>query len=215
MTDQKRTQQKRTAPVKRRHRAALELTCNPTKTERIVAGARNRYIKILKAQKAFNEYIEKQIIEGILEKYNHGLPEDQKIDTIPLYDQTGEYKLSFERQIKRYLDGRAEMARNLVEQYLADVENKTLELDADAEMVYNLLRSMFFSKRGFKFTPSLYQFLLLDRDRIHDKRLREAHKLLKESIHVDRTKWYAHVFKYVTDEETGAGEYVKLTTDDV
>lgn len=209
MSKKKTTEPRRTKPRKRVHRAALELTSNPSKTERIVAGARNRYIKVLQAQAAFDEYIAKQIIKSIIEPYNEGVTEDQHIDTIQLFDATGEWKLSFERQIKRSLDGRADMAKNLVEQYLADVENKTVELDADAQLVYNLLRTMFFSRHGFKFTPSLYQFLLLDPAKINDARLRKAHSLLKESVRVDRSNWYAHVYKYVKDH-TGNGEYVKL-----
>lgn len=213
MNKKKTNEARRTTPRKRVHRAALEFTSNPTKTERIVAGARNRYIKILKAQAAFDEYIVKQIIEGIIEPYNENVTPQQHIDTIQLFDVTGEWKLSFERQIKRSLDGRAEMAKNLVEQYLNDVENKTIELDADAELVYNLLRTMFFSKHGFKFTPSLYQFLLLDPAKIYDERLRKAHALLKESIRVDRSNWYAHIYKYVKDAATGNGEYMKLDLD--
>lgn len=208
-----KTQAKRTKPVKRAARAALEITCNPTKIERIVAGARNRYIKVLEAQERFNDYIVKQIIEGILDEYNAGLPADKHLDTIQIFDETGAWKLSFERQIKRHLDGRAEMARALVEQYLKDVENKVIELDADATLVYNMLRGMFFSKKGFKFTPQLNQFLMLDASKINDERLQKAHKLLRESIRMDRSNWYAHVFKYVVDKKTGNGEYVKLTHD--
>lgn len=202
---------KRTKPVKRTHRAALELASTPSKTDRIVAGARNRYIKVLNAQADFDAFIAKQVLEGIIDEYNTNLPADKHIDTIQLFDATGDFKLSFERMIQRTLDGRAEMARSLVEQYLNDVENKTIDLDADAQLVYNLLRSMFFSKKGFKFSPSLNQFLMLDESKIHDTRLRKAHGLLKESIRVDRSNWYAHMYKYVTSPVTHKGEYEKLT----
>lgn len=210
-----KTHAKRTVPNRKKHRAALELHSSPSKTERIVAGAKNRYAKILKAQADFDSYISKQIIEGILEKYNEGLSADQHIDTIQLFDQSGDYKLSFERQITRVLDGRAEMAKNLVEAYLVEVENKTIELDADAQLVYNLLRSMFFSRNGFKFSPQLNQFLMLDEAKIHDTRLLKAHRLLKESIKMDRSNWYAKMYVYKQDPKTSLGSYEKMTIEDV
>lgn len=213
--DQKSYETKKTEPHKKAHRAALNLTSNPKKTEKIVAGARNRYIKLLKAQKAFNDYIQKQVIEGIMDKYNEKVRPDQQIDTIQLYDHTGNYKLNLERQINRHLDGRADMAKQLVEEYIQDVENNVIELDPDSQMVYNLLRSMFFSKRGgFKMSPQMWQFILMDEKDIHDKRLKEAHKLLRESIHVDRSNWYAHVFVYKEDQN-GLGSYEKLSIDDI
>jgi hypothetical protein len=206
-----RHQHKRTLPVKKAHRAALDLTTNTSKTERLINGAKKRYIYMLKAKAEFDAFISKHVLEGIITEYNQGLSEDQHIDTIMLFDATGDWKLSFERQITKTLDGRAEMAKNLVEQYLAEVEGKTVEFDIDTQLVYNLLRSMFFSKKGFKFSPSLNQFLLLDASKIHDARLKKAHTLLKESIHIDKSNWYAHVHKYVIDARTQKGEYQRLT----
>lgn len=211
---EKKYDKKRTKPVRSSHRAAIELCSNPSKTERIVAGARNRYLKVLKAQKAYEEYIYSKVMEDIIDSYNEGVDEDRQIDTIQLFSHNGDMKLSVERLIQRSLDSRADMAKTLVEEYLADVENKTIELDADAKLVYNLLRGIFFKKQGFKFTPSLWHFLKLDEKDIHDKRLKKAHKLLKESIRVDRSNWYAHIYEYKTDETTGKGYYEKLSLED-
>lgn len=210
------SQKKRTKPVKKTHRAALELHSNPKKTERIVAGARNRYAKYLKAKHDFEEYVYKQVIQGIIEEYNKGIRGDEHIDTIQLFDHTGDWKLNIERRINRNLDGRADMAKNLVEQYLSEVEQGLIEMDPDAEMIYSFLRNMFYKKRGgFKFSSALNEFLLMDENKIHDKRLKKAHKLLKECIHIDRSNWYANVYKYKINNTTGKGEYEKMTINDV
>lgn len=202
--------EKRTSPVRKSHRAAIDLTTTPSKVEKIIGGSIIRYVKLLRAKALWEEYIAKQLLEGIITEYNNKVTPDEHIENIQLFDSNGDYKLTFERQITRTLDGRAEMAKNLVEQYLGEMENKVGEMDPDTEMVYNLLRTMFFSKRGFKWTPSLNQFLMIDPAKIHDRRLKQAHHMLKESIHIDKSNWYAHVYKYVTDQRTGKGEYRKL-----
>jgi hypothetical protein len=208
--------EKRTKPRNRKARAALEITAGATKEERIVKGALNRYLKVLESQKRFAEYIEKQVFEGIIDEYNKNVDPDMQIETIQLFSQgtdglkPGEFKLSVERQIKRHLDSRAEMARNLVEEWLREYETRSVEFP-DGELIYQTMKRAFFSKKGFKFNAELYHFLLLPESKIHDPRLKKAQKLLKESIKIDKSQWYAHIWKYCSDDNT----YKKVTLNDV
>lgn len=203
---------KRIKPRGRKERAALTLTSNPTKEERIVKGALNRYLKILKAQANFDDYIEKQVFEGIIDKYNENVDPPMQIETIQLFSQgetdlaPGEYKLSVERQIKRTMDSRAEMARNLVEEWIREYENRTTDIP-DGEFMVATMKRAFFSRKGFKFNAELYQFLIMPEDKIHDSRLKKAQKLLRESLKVDKSQWYAHIWKYCEKENT----YNKVT----
>lgn len=206
--DTKTNTTKRTTPRKRSMRAAIDLTTRPGATDRIIAGAKARYIRILKAQADFNDWVDRHVMKGIIERYNEGVADPAKrLDTLVLYDERGDNKLAVERQITRSLDSRADMARALVEEYLAEVEGKTIDLSEDAAIVYELLRGIFFGRRGFKFTPQLFQFILIDPDRIKDERLAKAQQLLKGSIHTNKNQWYAHVYEFDEQER----EYVKVS----
>lgn len=204
----------RTYPVSRNMRTAIEMTGGATKHERTVKGALNRYIRILKAQKAFDDYVHDKVKKDIIDKYNEMTDESKHIETLQLFSQgvdlgPGEYKLTFERRIKKNMDARAQMARSLVDSWLRDYEQQTTQVEG-GEMVYNLLKGLFFSRNGFRWTQQLYQFLLMPESKIPDKRLREAQKLIKESIIIDKTNWYCHIWRYNEEQN----DYLKVELED-
>lgn len=207
---------KRSMPRNKKHRAALEFTSTPTKTERIVLGAKKRYEAVLKAHHNFDTYIKNQVVDGIIGAYNEKVDPEERFDGMPLFDNTGDVKLTIERQINRSFDGRADMAHNMISEYIKEMEGRVEYADADTKMVYDFLRGIFFKKRGgFKWTPQLNDFLMWPEDRINDSRLKKAQKLLREAVHIDRSNWYAHIYLYKHDQSTGKGAYVKMTILDI
>jgi hypothetical protein len=199
---------KRTKPFLKKHRVAIELTTTPSACDKLVAQAVKRYGKMLEEQKAWMDWVHEKVIVAIIEASNAKLEPADQTDTLTLYSTDGEYKFTVERQLKKFVDARAEMAKAKIEDWLREYESKTIQADDDSALIYDFLKKMFFGSKlkQFRWTPQLMDFITMDPARIHDKRLKEAQALLKESIRVDRSKWYSHVYKY----DEAENEYKKM-----
>lgn len=198
-------------PRFRKHRLVIELTSNPNAVDRLVLSAAKRYQKMLLEEEKYRDWVEQKVIEGMIEKANQSLEPDKQTDTLTLYTQDGQYQFTVERQNKRFMDGRAHQAKALIEEWLTEKEAQS-DMDADTTLVYDFLKSMFFGsqQKQFRWTPQLMKFITMDPRKIHDQRLKKAQALLADSIRVNRSTWYSHVYKL--DQETG--EYNKLTASD-
>jgi len=201
---------KRTRSGRMKHRAALELSKQKDAQDRLIDQAIRKQAQIYKAQLAFNEWVEEKIEKGIIQTANESLEPKDQLETITLFSQDGAKKFYFGRQSKKFVDARAQQAMALIESWLNEKE-QLVEMDADSELIYEFLRGIFFGSRNkqFRWTPQLMQFITMETDRIHDSRLKQAQKLLKASLRVDKSEWMTRVFRF--DEENN--EYVAMKLD--
>lgn len=201
---------KRTQPRLTRHRVALELSKQKDSSDKLIDQAEKRFVRVLKAQIVYNNWVENQIENGIIKKSNESLDPKDQTDTLTIFASDGSKKLYLGRSARRSLDGRAQRAMALIDEWLKEKE-ATLEMDEDSSMIYEFLKAIFFGsrKKQFRWTPQLMDFITMNPIKIHDKRLREAQELLKVAIRIDKSKWTIELSRF----DDAQNEYIKIDID--
>lgn len=196
----KPTQQekRRNTPRKKKHRAALELTSTPSKTDKLIQRLLKQKERVREQQEKFEELITTQVVDGMIKEANDKL--DKPITSLPLYSLDGHKKIVVSQKTVTIFDGRAEQGAALINQVIDDYSES--QEHPDHELLTTFLKGIFQGARSvIRKTPQLMKFLTLPEKKIHDKRLLEAQKLIRESMKSVPSKWYTEV--YELDPETG------------
>jgi len=186
---------KKNKPTKKKHRAALELVSTPEKTDRIIRIALKEFDKLSEAKDRWNKFCQNKLF-ALIDNANKSLADDQKIETLQIFTVDGEFKVNLSVQITKELDGRAELAKAKIQEFLDEYENKTQELDENTTLIISFLKSLFFGKiRTIRFTPQLMDFIKMEESKIKDSRLKEAQVLLKNALHIDKSQRYVNIYQ--------------------
>jgi len=128
-----------------------------------------------------------------LERYRDQIQEKMGADgvvvrSLVLIHQSGREKVYVAVRVRMIVDSRGELAikkiREFLDQYAKAVEIK----DENVALMIELLKDLFVQRRKeLIVTQGLLNFTKLDRKKIKDQRLRDAHKILKEAIHSEES----------------------------
>lgn len=105
----------------------------------------------------------------------------------------GEMVVVYERNVKSYYDERADMARDLIHDFLKDM------VKSHDKNAYEFIQSLLVKNKQGDFHPSLIATLIKHEDRYSDDRWQKAIKLLKESL--NQTDISMSVAFYVKDSQ--------------
>ena len=210
-TNNEQKTKKRTAPRLEKHRRAINLAKTENQTDKLIKKGVNAWIRKLKAEENWERFIRERIIQDIIYKANEKLDEDDRTDTLTIYNRTGDYCIRVSRTVRRFFDHRAIQAKSLITEFMREVESQ-VDPDPDTKMMFRFLNSLFESRQGdIKWTPQLQDFMTMKSEDIRDKRLRKAQELLIESVRIDRSKWNAKVLIYDEDQH----EYRTMEFEDI
>jgi hypothetical protein len=125
-----------------------------------------------------------------LEKHRDKINEQMELDgtvlrSLVLVHQNGKEKVYISVRITMRIDSRGEMGIALIREFMDEYHNAQRDQIRDENIILmvELLKDMFVQRRKeLIVTQGLLNFIRLDRNKIRDKRLKEAYDILKEAI---------------------------------
>lgn len=174
--------EKTNQPHKLIHREAMRKFGKRSKIDKIIERTFREFDRKNKAL-----YKWKTFIINNLHKYQNQINEKMKADgtiikSLVLIHQNGDYKIYVAVRVKMVIDSRGDIAISLIKEFL-DRYKRSIKTDKNTQLIISLLKDVFISRRReLVVTQGLINFIRLDRYKIKDASLREAHKILKEAI---------------------------------
>jgi hypothetical protein len=178
-----------------KHREAMNLAGSRSKIDKIIGNAFKEYDKKEDAIEKWKNWVIKNI-QSLQDQINTKSRGHLTIESLVLIHTNGKLKLNYSIIVRLMIDSRGELALKLIREFLDEkLKVERSKLSNDDKMIIEFLQELFVQRRRkLVVTDGILRFTKMSIGSIHDKRLKEAHKILKESIFSDRSLPYVKLY---------------------
>lgn len=183
-----------------KHREAMRIVGSRSKIDKLIGNAFKEYDKKESAIEKWKNWVIKNI-QSLQDQINTKSRGNITIESLVLVHTNGKLKLNYSIVVRLMIDSRGELAIKLIREFLDEkLKIERSKLSNDDRMIIEFLQELFVQRRRkLVVTDGILRFTKISIQSIHDKRLKEAHNILKEAIHSDRSNPYVKL--YVKDDK--------------
>lgn len=199
-------------PRLQKHRVAMNLAGSRSKIDKMIGKAFSEFDKKEDAIERWKDWVIKNI-QSLQDQVNQKSRGNITIESLVLIHSKGQYKLNYSVVVRLLIDSRGELAIKLIREFLDEkLKIQKSKLSTDDKLIIEFLQELFVQRRRkLVVTDGILRFTKMSLGSIHDSRLREAHKILKESIQSDRSQPYVKLFIKENKRWVAYSSYRKAT----